>query len=133
MKKKKLIFVALFLIFIPLIDASAVTKVSCGNVTDIPRKIPELTSMAITMIQIAVPVILVVMGSMDLFKGVTAQKEDEIKKGQQLFIKRLIVAGIIFFVVVIAKFVISIVAEASSSNIIDCIDCFTDSKTCENN
>lgn len=98
--------------------------VSCGNVTDIPKKIPELTSYAITMIQIAVPVILVIMGSMDLFKGITAQKEDEIKKGQQMFVKRLIVGASIFFVVVIAKLLISVVADSSSDDIIDCIECF---------
>ena len=133
MKKKILYIITLMILFTPIISVLAAPKVSCGNVTDIPRKIPELTSMAITMIQIAVPVILVIMGSLDLFKGVTAGKEDEIKKGQQLFIKRLIVAGIIFFVVVIAKFVISIVAEAGSGNIIECIDCFTNSKSCKNN
>ena len=99
-------------------------KVSCGNVTEIPKKIPELTSFAITMIQIAVPVILVIMGAMDLFKGITAQKEDEIKKGQQMFVKRLIVGALIFFVVVIAKLLISVVADASSDDIIDCVDCF---------
>lgn len=133
MKKKILYIIILLILFTPIISALAAPKVSCGNVTDIPRKIPELTSMAITMIQIAVPVILVIMGSLDLFKGVTAGKEDEIKKGQQLFIKRLIVAGIIFFVVVIAKFAISIVAEASSANIIECIDCFTNHKSCKDN
>ena len=99
-------------------------KVSCGNITEIPKKIPELTSFAVTVIQIAVPVILVVMGSMDLFKGITAQKEDEIKKGQQMFVKRLIVGALIFFVVVIAKLLISVVADASSDDIIDCVDCF---------
>ena len=126
MKKKLIYIIILLVLFTPIISVLAATpKVSCGNVTDIPKKIPELTSMVITMIQIAVPVILVIMGSLDLFKGVTAGKEDEIKKGQQLFVKRLIVAGIIFFVVVIAKFVISIVADTSSANIIECIDCFT--------
>ena len=133
MRKKIFYVIALIILFMPFISVIAAPKVSCGNVTDIPRKIPELTSLAITMIQIAVPVILVVMGSMDLFKGVTAQKEDEIKKGQQMFIKRLIVAAVIFFVVVIAKFAISIVAESSSANIIECIDCFTNSKSCKNN
>jgi hypothetical protein len=126
MKKKMIWIIILLILFTPIMSILAATpKVSCGNVTDIPRKIPELTSMAITIIQIAVPIILVIMGSLDLFKGVTAGKEDEIKKGQQLFIKRLIVAGIIFFVVVIAKFVISIVADTSSANIIDCLECFT--------
>ena len=125
MRKKIFYIITLLILFTPIISVLAAPKVSCGNVTDIPRKIPELTSMAITMIQIAVPLILVIMGSLDLFKGVTAGKEDEIKKGQQLFIKRLIVAAVIFFVVVIAKFVISVVAESSSANIIECIDCFT--------
>lgn len=101
------------------------TKLSCGNVAGIPEKIPELTSFAITLIQIAIPIILVVMGSLDLFKGITANKEDEIKKGQQMFVKRLIYAAIIFFVVVVAKLLISVVADSTTSNnIAKCIDCF---------
>jgi len=124
MKKKMLFIIILLIMLIPILDVSAASKVSCGNVTNIPSKIPELTSLAITMIQIAVPVILVIMGSLDLFKGITAGKEDEIKKGQQMFIKRLIVGALIFFVIVIAKFLISIVAEADTANIVECIDCF---------
>ena len=112
--------------YIEKTDFSTTSKVSCGNVTGIPSKIPYLTSLALIIIQVAVPVILVIMGAMDLFKGVTAQKEDEIKKGQQLFIKRLIVGALIFFVVVIAKLLVSVVADSSSFNIVDCIDCFID-------
>lgn len=125
MKKKILYVISLLILFTPVLNVlAATTKVSCGNVTDIPRRIPELISMAITILLIAVPVILVIKGSFDLFKGITVGSEDEIKKGQKLFIKRLVVSGLIFFVVVIAKFGISIVAEASSANIMECIDCF---------
>lgn len=124
MKKRIVLIIMLALIAFPVLDVYAAAKVSCGNVTGIPRKIPELTNLAISIIQVAVPVILVIMGSMDLFKGVMAQKEDEIKKGQQMFIKRLIVGALIFFVVVVAKFLISIVADTSSQNIVKCIDCF---------
>lgn len=120
---KYMLFMTLLMLIVPSVFAAG-TPVSCGNVTDIPRKIPELTSMAVTMIQIAVPVVLVVMGSMDLFKGITAQKEDEIKKGQQMFVKRLVIGALIFFVVVIAKLLISVVADTSSPNIVECIDCF---------
>ena len=125
MKKKVLGIILFAIMFLPIISVSAVTKVSCGNVTGIPEKIPELTSFAITVIQIAIPIVLVVMGALDLFKGLSAQKEDEIKKGQQMFIKRLIYAAIIFFVVVIAKLLISVVADSTTSNnIAECIDCF---------
>ena len=110
-------------------------KVYCGGeqqgrITGIPKKIPELTSSAITIIQIAIPIILVMLGTLDLFKGITAGKEDEIKKGQQLFIKRLAVAAVVFFVVIIVKFFISVVADTNQTNMVDCIDCFI-SNDCE--
>ena len=125
MKKKVFFDILLAIMFLPVISVSAVTKVGCGNITGIPEKIPELTSFAITFIQIAVPIVLVIMGSLDLFKGVTAQKEDEMKKGQQMFVKRLIYAAIIFFVIVVAKLLISVVADSTTSNnIAECIDCF---------
>ena len=136
MKKRmtKLFLLGLLISMVPVTNIYAKIKmdrVSCGNITGIPAKIPELVSFAITLIQIAVPVILVVMGSIDLFKGITAQKDDEIKKGQQMFVKRLLIAALIFFVIVIAKFLISIIADNSSTNIIDCIDCFMDDKNCK--
>ena len=100
-------------------------KVTCGNITGIPKKIPELTSFVVTLIQVAVPVVLVIMGSIDLFKGVMAQKEDEMKKGRQTFIKRLIVGVVIFFIVAIVKFIVTLVDDSDNKeNMISCIDCF---------
>ena len=132
MKKKIFILLLFAMMFLPILDVSAeVTKVTCGNITGIPKKIPELTSFIITVVQIAVPVILVVLGTLDLFKGVTAGKEDEIKKGQTMFIKRLVLGAIIFFIVVISKFLISIIADTDKTNIIECIDCFIDSADCK--
>ena len=48
---------------------------------------------------------------------------------QQLLIKRVIIALIVFFLFVIVKAVISVVAESSSDNIIDCMDCFLNDKS----
>ena len=124
---KKIKYIVITLItFLPFISINAATKVKCGNITDIPAKIPELTSFVVTLVQIAVPVVLIITGMLDLLKGITAQKEDEIKKGQQMFIKRLILGALIFFVIVIVKFAISLVADSSTSNIVECIDCFVD-------
>ena len=130
MRKKIGYIFVLLIMFMPMFAVEAAEKVSCGNVTNIPAKIPELTSFAITVIQIAVPVVLVIMGSIDLFKGMTSQKEDEIKKGQKMLVKRLIVGALIFFVIVIAKLLISVIADASSANIIECVDCFL-TKSCK--
>lgn len=119
---KKIVLV--MVLMVPIIGVEAASKVSCGNITGIPAKIPELTSFAMTVVQVAVPVILVVLGTIDLLKGITSSKEEEIKKGQQTFIKRLILAAMIFFVVVIAKFFISLIADTDKANIVECIDCF---------
>lgn len=127
MKKACKIFLALMM-FIPFINVSAIKRVSCGQVTGIPEKIPELTSMIFNIIQIGVPIILVLMGTVDLFKGVTSQKDEDIKKNQKLFVKRLIIGSLIFFIVVIVKFFVSIVADASSADAIECIDCFMNGK-----
>ena len=126
-----LLIVLINLIFIDIVGAETYNNyspatVSCGDglLTSIPNAIPKVVSIAYTIIQIAVPVILVVMGSLDLFKGLSAQKEDEIKKGQQMFVKRLIAAALVFFVFVIVKVVVSFVADGDSVAIMECAECF---------
>lgn len=125
MKKLKYLFT--FLVCnIPFMAVNAYTKVSCGGITGIPKKIPELSVWGFRLIQVAVPVILVIIGMIDFIKSITSQKEDEIKKGQKVFVKRLVVAFIIFFVVAIAKFLVSVATNsADASNIVKCIECFT--------
>lgn len=132
LSKKKLvvilvIFVSMF--FLDNVGAEQYNNytkaiVSCGSglMDKIPSIIPQVVSAAYTIIQIAVPVILVITGTLDLFKGITAQKEDEIKKGQQMFIKRLISAAIIFFVVSIVQLLVSFVA--GDEGIMTCANCF---------
>ena len=101
-------------------------KVSCGKLGKFNKKIPEITSWVVTIIQIIVPIILVILGSIDFVKGITSQKDDEIKKGQQIFIKRLIVAVIIFFVVAITKLLVGLISsgQTEKDNIVKCIECF---------
>lgn len=93
----------------------------CGF--DIPDQLAEVISLIIMLIQYAVPLLLIVFGMLDLGKAVIASKEDEIKKGQQMFIKRLIAAVIVFFVVAVVKLVVSLAAgEEDKESIRNCID-----------
>lgn len=100
--------------------------VSCGNglVTDIPRTIPKVVHIIYLLIQIAVPILMVIFGSLDFLKAVIAQKEDEMKKGQQTFIRRLITGIIVFFIFSIVKIVISFAGEDNKTNILNCASCF---------
>ena len=134
MKRKNIfiLFLCMFFVGISFVSAETYNNIdadallSCGNgmMNDIPSLIPKVISIAYTIIQIAVPVVLVIMGSLDLFKGLTASKEDDIKKGQQMFIKRLIAAALVFFAFVIAKILISVVADGTGADILECTECF---------
>ena len=100
--------------------------VSCGDklLTDIPSMLPKVIHTIYIVLQILVPILLVLFGSLDFFKAVIASKEDEIKKGQQTFIKRLISGIIVFFVFAIVRLVISFAGdEDSKSNIMKCASC----------
>lgn len=123
------LIIIISLVFVDIVGAETYNNyvgsstVSCGGgyLTEIPSILPNVINIVYTLLLVAVPVVLVVLGTFDLFKGVSASKDDDIKKGQQMFIKRLISAAIIFFVFIIVKLVVSFVAD--DSRIIDCADC----------
>ena len=129
MKKCLFVFILIAFLVVPIEPIFAYTAglksyYNCGNVTDIPEKIIVLTNYIVSVIQVAVPVLLVILGSIDLVKGITAGKEDETKKGQRIFIKRLITGGLVFFIIIFTKLLVSIIDNASSDSISQCIDCF---------
>ncbi|MBQ7140301.1 MAG: hypothetical protein IJO32_02215 [Bacilli bacterium] len=76
----------------------------------------------INIIQIAIPVLIIVMGTIDLVKAVVAQKPDEMKKAQSILIKRLIIGVVIFFVPMIVKFLIGMVDGNNDNACIDCLN-----------
>ena len=136
MKKKLFLIIILVMVLFYAPTVFAADIQGCASVlpgVKIDIKIANTVHTIILLIQIAVPIVLVIMGMLDLFKAITAQKEDEIKKGQQMFIKRLIVAVVIFFIVVIVKLLVSVIADSiSNNNIVECIDCFlSDEKSCK--
>lgn len=102
--------------------------VSCGDIiTKMNSFIPELTSLIITLIKVGVPVVLVILGMIDLFKAMTAQKEDEIKKAQGLFIKRLVAGVLVFLVFIIVELVFNVLGDAigdEKENVWQCAECF---------
>ena len=128
--KKKILFIVLVLglLVIGINPVFAANIASCENSIKgalIDEKIPNLVSTIITVIKIVVPILLVIMGMLDLMKGVTAGKEDEMKKAQGLFVKRLISGALVFLVFTIVQFVISFVADDEDKpNISTCSKCF---------
>ena len=81
----------------------------CGNLLPLIRLIKNGI---IPIIQIGIPIILIIMGMLDLGKAVVASKEDEIKNAQKMLIKRAIYAVAVFFVVLIVQLVFGLLGSA---------------------
>lgn len=84
---------------------------------------PYVISTLVLLIKIVVPILLIVFGMLDLGKAVVASKEDEIKKGQQLFIKRAISAIIVFFVIQLVQIIVRFVS-GNDASVANCFNCF---------
>ncbi len=108
-------------LFYVLADAETIQKICSDNSEMVA--IWNFISAILTVIQIAVPILLIIMGSLDLAKAVMAGKDDEIKKAQGTFVKRAIAAVIVFFVPVVVKLVLGLVPVGTG-------DAKTTFKTC---
>ena len=70
----------------------------------------------IPVIQIGIPIILIVLGMIDLGKAVIASDDGEVKKAQGRLIRRCIYAVAVFFVVTLVTLLFNLVAESSSKS-----------------
>ena len=68
-------------------------------------------------IWIGVPILLIILGMIDLGKAVIASKEDEVKKATKAFGKRFIYAVAVFLVVWLVGFVFSTFAKVGGDAI----------------
>ena len=102
--------------------------VGCGGASDIPMQVPALISLLVNLLKIATPIILIFISIITLVKAMAAQKEDEIKKATSSLIKKIIAAVMVFFVVAIVQFIVSVVAEDEYTGFEDCLNCFLNNK-----
>lgn len=80
--------------------------------------------MVIKVLQIAVPIGLIVIGTIDMAKAVIAGDEKKMKEAQKPFVKRIIAAVIVFLIPIIVNMILSFVTKGNS----DWIDCWNHSK-----
>ena len=104
----------------------------CGNENWIPCI--NIFSIAVNLIKIGVPIILIILGMIDMVKAVTSQKEDKIKAGQKNLLSRCLNGAIVFFVVAIVQLLMSIIVKATGeNNIMNCVCKFIGGCTDNNN
>ena len=80
-----------------------------GNkIVDRPASIRYLVNQVLTYVRIIVPIIILVLGSIDFAKAMLAGKEDEMKKAQKTFIMRLVAGALVFMAPMIVNVVMSL-------------------------
>ena len=67
---------------------------------------------------IGIPIILILMGTIDLGKAVVSSDDKEIKASTGRLVKRIVYAVIIFFMVTIVQLVMSIITKSGDENLI---------------
>lgn len=66
--------------------------------------------------QIGIPILLIILGTVDLGKAVISSDDKEVKAAQNRLIKRFIYAAAVFFVVTFVTVVMNIVAQGETED-----------------
>lgn len=83
----------------------------CGGLLPIVKMLRHV----LNIVQIFIPILLILFGTIDLGKAVISSDEKEIKAAQSRLIKRCIYAAAVFFVVLLVKVVMNIVASSGET------------------
>lgn len=84
------------------------------------KAILKIVGYVVFAIKIVVPILLIVIGMMDLAKAVNSKSEDDVKKAQQALVKKAIAAVLVFLVVTIVSLLMGIV---NGNEYKDCMEC----------
>lgn len=96
--------------------------VNCGGVA-FPTGVVDVVHILILLLQIVVPIIVIILGSIDFAKATAGKNQDDILKKQKLFIKRLVAAGATFLIVSFVTLVVNMASD--STQLSSCAKCLT--------
>lgn len=85
-----------------------ITISSCEDLFKGAEDLLDMIKSVITIVKIAIPLILIVTGTMDFAQAIFSSNEDGIKKAQSKFTKRVIMAVVIFLIPSVLKVLLSI-------------------------
>lgn len=110
-------------------DSNELEYVSCGHgdtiSTGIPSFIPYLTSTAFNLLKMGTPIVLIIMGMLEIVKAVTKGTPEDFNKAKGKLFKKFIAAAIVFFIFSITQFVITNVASSEEAGTIsECFNCY---------
>ena len=90
----------------------------CGDLGPVLR----IVGIVIWGIKVVVPIILIVVGMMDLAKAVTEKSDDKIKEAQNKLVKKAIAAVLVFLVITIVGLLMKLIGDNSYQDCVACIN-----------
>jgi len=92
-----------------------VVQVLVSNICHSAEAIWIFLGRIVNILQIAIPVIIILLGTLDLGKAVMAGDDKKIKEAQKMLIMRLVYGVAVFFVITIVKVVFGLVAVGTDN------------------
>lgn len=133
-RKSKILFIIYFIVVGIVIFtsdnlsgyANTLEYVQCGTATGIPKPVPQLTTIAYTLLIVGTPLILIAFSIITLVKATMGGNADEITKARNKLFKKFIISAIIFLSASIVQFVLLKVTSNNNDrdSITACLKCF---------
>ena len=125
MKNKKIILL-IMVFLISIYSVSAMEVVDCGGLGSVPYVILRFIGRVINIIKVIVPIILIIMGMIDMTKATTANDEKQMQTARKMFMKRIIYAVMVLFVISIVQLVFNILEKGvfqKENDLLSCVSC----------
>ncbi len=112
---------------------TALEYVKCGTANGIPKPVPQMTSIAFTILIVGTPIVLIVFSIIAMVKAISSGNPDDVVKVRGKLLKKIIATVVIFLLAGIARFAINKVATNTSdkNSASKCISCFLYNSNCE--
>ena len=126
MKKKKMLFIALFILLIKIEPVSAMKVINCGGLNEVPYVPLRFVGRVINIIKVVTPIVLIIMGMVDMARATTANSEKDMDASRKRFMKRIVYAVMVFFVISVVQLLFSILKTSvfkNENNLLGCMTC----------
>ena len=97
-------------------------SVNCAGAGS-PYGFPYIVNRIIKILKIFTPIILILLGMVDFLRATISSDEKQMKDASSRFVRRILAAVIIFFVIAIVQFVFRLVGE-EGEGALGCFNCF---------
>ena len=98
------------------------TITDAGDLCNELSPVLRLVGIAVFIIKVVVPIILIVVGMLDMAKAVTEKDENKIKDAQHKLIKKAIAAVLVFLIVTIVGVLMRLIGAGEYKDCMTCIN-----------